>query len=93
MRDRKRQRQPAERIRTRLHAHAFSCGDQESCLTFSIGVSTHKKEHIAAARDPWAIVWTADGAMYMAKQKGPGQIHWLDCHGQRRNLGIGGAVS
>ncbi len=38
---------------------------------------------MAAARDPWELVWTADGAMYMAKQKGPGQIHWLDCHGQR----------
>lgn len=73
----------AERIRTRLHAHAFSCGDQESCLTFSIGASTHKKEHIAAARDPWAIVWTADAAMYMAKRKGFGQIHWLDCPGEK----------
>jgi len=28
-------------------------------------------------------VWTADGAMHLAKQKGPGQIHWLDCHGNR----------
>jgi two-component system, cell cycle response regulator len=73
----------AERIRTCLHAHTFSCGDQESFLTFSIGASTQKKEHVAAARDPWAIVWTADAAMYMAKRKGPGQIHWLECAGEK----------
>jgi diguanylate cyclase (GGDEF)-like protein len=73
----------AERIRSRIHAHGFACGDQEISLTISIGVSTQKKEHIAVAREPWGLVWTADAAMYMAKKKGPGQIHWLDCPGEK----------
>lgn len=73
----------AERIRGRLHAHRFACGEQEMTLTVSIGASTLKKEHITASRDPWEIVWTADGAMYLARQKGPGNSHWLDCHGNR----------
>jgi len=72
----------AERIRTRFHAQGFACGDQEIRLTVSIGASTQKKEQVAAGRDPWALVWTADAAMYMAKRKGTGQIHWLDCSGE-----------
>ena len=72
----------AERIRGRLEAHSFNCGEKEITLSVSIGVSTLKKEHVAAATDPWELVWTADGAMHLAKQKGPGRIHRLDCQGQ-----------
>jgi two-component system cell cycle response regulator len=72
----------AERIRVRLEAHSFHCGEQEKTLSASIGVSTLKKEHVASSTDPWELVWTADGAMHLAKQKGPGQIHRLDCNGQ-----------
>lgn len=73
----------AERIRSRLHGHRFTCGDQEISLTVSIGVSTLKKADFASSRDPWELVWTADGAMHLARQKGPGRIHRLDCQGQR----------
>jgi len=76
-------RTAAERIRSHLHGHRFTCGDQESTLTVSIGGSTLKKADVASSRDPWELVWTADGAMHVARQKGPGQIHWLDCQGQR----------
>ena len=76
-------RTAAERIRSHLHEHRFMCGDQESTLTVSIGGSTLKKADVASSRDPWELVWTADGAMHVARQKGPGQIHWLDCQGQR----------
>ena len=72
----------AERIRGRIEAHSFNCGEQEITLSVSIGVSTLKKEHVSAAKDPWELVWTADGAMHLAKQKGPGQIHRVDCQGQ-----------
>lgn len=72
----------AERIRGRLQTHRFACGEQEVTLSVSIGVSTLKKEKITSAKDPWELVWTADGAMHLAKQKGPGQIHRLDCQGQ-----------
>ena len=72
----------AERIRGRIEAHSFNCGEQEITLSVSIGVSTLKKEHVSASKDPWELVWTADGAMHLAKQKGPGQIHRLDCQGQ-----------
>jgi len=72
----------AERIRSRFHAHRFTSGDQEITLTLSIGVSTLKKAHVASSRDPWELVWTAEGAMHVARQKGPGQIHRLDCQGQ-----------
>ena len=71
----------AERIRGRLHAHVFVCAEQEVGLTASIGVSTLKKETIPSARDPWDLVWMADGAMHLARQRGPGRIHWLDCQG------------
>jgi diguanylate cyclase (GGDEF)-like protein len=72
----------AERIRGRLEAHSFNCGEREITLSVSIGVSTLKKEHVSASKDPWGLVWTADGAMHLAKQKGPGQIHRLDCQDQ-----------
>ena len=72
----------AERIRSQLHGHRFTHGDQEITLTVSIGVSTLKKADVASSRDPWELVWTADGAMHVARQKGPGQIHRLDCQGQ-----------
>ena len=72
----------AERIRGRLQTHRFACGEQEVTLSVSIGVSTLKKEKITSAKDPWELVWTADGAMHLTKQKGPGQIHRLDCQGQ-----------
>ena len=72
----------AERIRGRIEAHSFNCGEKEITLSVSIGVSTLKKEHVSAAKDPWELVWTADGAMHLAKQKGPGRIHRLDCQGQ-----------
>ncbi len=72
-------RTAADRIQNRIHAHAFVCGEQEVSLTVSMGVSTLKKEHIAEVRDPWRLVWTADGAMCMARQKGPGRAHWLVC--------------
>jgi len=76
-------RTAAERIRSRLHGHRFACGGQEISLTVSIGVSTLKKADVASSRDPWELVWTADGAMHVARQKGPGQIHRHDCQGQR----------
>jgi diguanylate cyclase (GGDEF)-like protein len=76
-------RSAAERIRGRIEAHAFTGVEPQLSLSVSIGVSTLKKEHIDSARDPWEIVWTADGAMHLARQKGPGQIHWLDCHANR----------
>jgi two-component system cell cycle response regulator len=79
-------RTAAERIRERLQAHRFACGEQEVTLSVSIGVSTLKKEHLASVRDPWELVWTADGAMHVARQKGLGQIHWLDCHVQGQKL-------
>jgi len=69
----------AERIRGRFQAQVFACGEQEVRLTASIGVSTLKKEHLLSARDPWDLVWMADGSMHLARQQGPGQIHWLDC--------------
>lgn len=72
----------AERIRGRLQTHRFACGEQEVTLSVSIGVSTLKKEQITSASNPWELVWTADGAMHLAKQKGPGLIEWLDCQGQ-----------
>ena len=72
----------AERIRGRLEAHSFQCGEQEKTLSASIGVSTLKKEHVNSSTDPWELVWTAEGAMHMTKQKGPGQIHRLACNGQ-----------
>jgi diguanylate cyclase (GGDEF)-like protein len=72
----------AERIRGRFEAHSFNCGEREITLSVSIGVSTLKKEHVSSTKDPWELVWTADGAMHLAKQKGPGQIHRLDCQGQ-----------
>jgi two-component system cell cycle response regulator len=72
----------AERIRGRLQTHRFACGEQQVTLSVSIGVSTLKKEQLCSASDPWELVWTADGAMHLAKQKGPGQIHRLDCQGQ-----------
>jgi diguanylate cyclase (GGDEF)-like protein len=72
----------AERIRGRIETHSFNCGEQEMTLSVSIGVSTLKKEHVSSSKDPWELVWTADGAMHLAKQKGPGQIHRLDCQGQ-----------
>ena len=75
-------RTAAERIRSQLQGHRFTCGDQEVTLTVSIGVSTLKKADVASTRDPWELVWTADGAMHVARQKGPGQIHRLDCQGQ-----------
>ena len=73
----------AERIRARMQAQQFLCGEQNRTLTVSIGASTLKKERVTASQDPWELVWTADGAMYLARQKGPGQIHWLDCQGSR----------
>jgi diguanylate cyclase (GGDEF)-like protein len=76
-------RTAADRIRSRLHAHRFACGDQEITLTVSIGVSTLQKAYVASSCDPWELVWTADGAMHVARQKGPGQIHRLDCQGTR----------
>jgi two-component system, cell cycle response regulator len=72
----------AERIRGRLEAQSFNCGEQEITLSVGIGVSILKKQHVAASRDPWELVWTADGAMCVAKKKGPGEIYLLDCHGQ-----------
>jgi len=75
-------RTAAERIRSQLHGHRFTCGDQEITLTASIGGSILKKADVASSRDPWELVWTADGAMHVARQKGPGQIHRLDCQGQ-----------
>jgi len=82
-------RSAAERIRGRIEAHAFIGVEPQLSLSVSIGVSTLRKEHIAASRDPWEIVWTADGAMHVARQKGPGQIHWLDCHGNREKAECG----
>jgi diguanylate cyclase (GGDEF)-like protein len=72
----------AERIRGRFQTHRFACGEQEVTLSVSIGVSTLKKEHAASSKDCWELVWTADGAMHLARQKGPGLIQWLDCQGQ-----------
>jgi diguanylate cyclase (GGDEF)-like protein len=72
----------AERIRGCIEAHSFNCGEQETTLSVCIGVSTFKKEHVSSSKDPWELVWTADGAMHLAKQKGPGQIHRVDCQGQ-----------
>ncbi len=83
----------AERIRGRIQAHALSGVDPQLALSVSIGVSTLNKEHIASSRDPWEIVWTADGAMHLARQKGPGQIHWLDCHGNRGKAESGERVA
>lgn len=79
----------AERIRGRIEAHAFIGLDPQLTLSVSIGVSTLRKEHIASSKDPWEIVWTADGAMHLARQKGPGQIHWLDCHSNRGRVESG----
>ncbi len=73
----------AERIRGRIRAHALGAVDPPLTLSVSIGVSTLKKEHVASSKDPWELVWTADGAMHLARQNGPGQIHWLDCFGNR----------
>jgi diguanylate cyclase (GGDEF)-like protein len=73
----------ADRIQGCLHGQRFACGDQEIALTVSIGVSTLKKAHVASARDPWELVWTADGAMHVARQKGPGRLHRIDCRGNR----------
>ncbi len=82
-------RAAAERIRGRFQAHAVMGVEPQLALSVSIGVSTLRKEHIAATRDPWEIVWTADGAMHLARQKGPGGIHWLDCHSTRERAESG----
>lgn len=82
-------RSAAERIRGRIEAHVFIGLDPQLTLSVSIGVSTLRKEHIASSKDPWEIVWTADGAMHLARQKGPGQIHWLDCQSNRGRVESG----
>ncbi|HNQ01858.1 MAG TPA: GGDEF domain-containing protein [Syntrophales bacterium] len=76
-------RAAAERIRGRIRALPLSGVDPQPALSVSIGVSTLGKEHVTSSRDPWELVWTADGAMHLARQKGPGRIHWLDCHDNR----------
>ncbi len=83
----------AERIRGRIQAHALSGVDPQLALSVSIGESTLNKDQIASSRDPWEIVWTADGAMHLARQKGPGQIHWLDCYGNRGKAESGERVA
>lgn len=75
----------AERIR----AHAPAAVEPPMTLSVSIGVSTLRKEHVASYRDPWELVWTAEGAMHLARQKGPGRIHWLDCRGHREKADQG----
>jgi diguanylate cyclase (GGDEF)-like protein len=82
-------RAAAERIRGRILSHALSAEDPQLTLSVSIGVSTLRKDHIATSRDPWELVWTADGAMHLARQKGAGQVHWLDCHGYREKAECG----
>jgi two-component system cell cycle response regulator len=72
----------AERIRVSLEAHSFYGAEHEITLTASIGVSTLKKKDVASSKDPWELVWTADGAMHLARQKGPGRMHRLDCQGK-----------
>lgn len=77
-------RTAAERIRGSFQANRFAYGEQEVTLSISIGVSTLKKERVGSVRDPWDLVWTADGAMHLARRKAPGLIHWLDCKGRGR---------
>ena len=76
-------RAAAERIRGRIRSLSLIGVDPQPTLSVSIGVSTLGKEHVSSSRDPWELVWTADGAMHLARQKGPGRIHWLDCHDNR----------
>ena len=82
-------RAAAERIRGRIGAHAFVGEGAPLTLSVSIGVSTLEKQHVASSGDPWELVWSADGAMHLARQKGPGRIHWLDCRGNREKAGCG----
>jgi diguanylate cyclase (GGDEF)-like protein len=64
----------AERIRSRLEATAFACGDAQIAVTASIGIAGMDGPEASDVLSPAALIDRADRALYSAKSHGRNRI-------------------
>ena len=67
----------AERIRKKVEGNLFFCGDIKISVSVSLGVSTLNNGDFEYVSDPEELICMADRAMYMIKQNGKNNIHYL----------------